>query len=158
MELKKPWIDLDGYINTRSKEALYEAELALDFLRQGLIRNAAGKAFQAWKAVLALLAAKEEERIRGKYPGEKRLKTGKKIAEAYWIIAFMPTTRLREVARLLAESIGMEVYFATEIALSLHEYQYNGPDKELIFSRYRTDEEAARDISLLINLVRKYSQ
>lgn len=37
-------------------EARYEAEPALRFLEAGLYRNTAGKAFQAWKALLAALA------------------------------------------------------------------------------------------------------
>ncbi|WP_367173612.1 PaREP1 family protein [Caldivirga sp.] len=44
-------------MEVRVKEALYEFELAERFLENGLYRNAAGKAFQGWKATLAALAA-----------------------------------------------------------------------------------------------------
>ena len=37
------------YVNVRLNEALYEADLAIKFLEQGLHRNAAGKVFQAWR-------------------------------------------------------------------------------------------------------------
>jgi hypothetical protein len=45
----------EGYIEARLLEALGEARLALRFLEEGLTRNAACKAFQAWKALLAAL-------------------------------------------------------------------------------------------------------
>lgn len=43
MELTKPWIDPGRYREDRLKEVVYEAELALKFLSDGLVRNAAGK-------------------------------------------------------------------------------------------------------------------
>jgi len=44
-------------------EATYEADLALRFLDAGLYRNAAGKAFQAFKALLAALAMKYRDAL-----------------------------------------------------------------------------------------------
>jgi len=52
-ELPKPWFDLNAYKKIRLEEAKFEATLAEKFLDEGLIRNAAGKAFQAWKALIA---------------------------------------------------------------------------------------------------------
>jgi len=52
VEVTKPWIDDNKYKKDRLLEAKYEAELAKKFLEDGLYRNAAGKAFQAWKAVV----------------------------------------------------------------------------------------------------------
>jgi len=49
------------------------------------------------------------------------------------------------------------VYYVTEVALSLYEYQYNGPDREGVFSRYRTDEHAAEDIENVLAIVEKYA-
>ncbi|AFA39011.1 Archaeal PaREP1/PaREP8 family [Pyrobaculum oguniense TE7] len=46
--LVKPWRDLQRYKEARLREAEVEARLALDFLEEGLVSNAAGKAFQAW--------------------------------------------------------------------------------------------------------------
>ena len=56
MEVTKPWIDDNKYKKDRLLEAKYEAELAKKFLEDGLYRNATGKAFQAWKALLASLS------------------------------------------------------------------------------------------------------
>jgi len=157
VELAKPWVDEKGYIEARLREALYEAELAREFLRNGLVRNAAGKAYQAWKAVIAALAAERREAFAHLYTGVKRLREGKRVSEADWVIAFMPSTRLREVAKALSEVYGDEVYYVTEVALSLHEYQYNGPDREGVFSRYRTDKHAAKDIEHVLAMVEKYA-
>ena len=54
----------EGYIEARLLEALGEARLALEFLERGLTRNAAGKAFQAWKALLAALLRLELEKLK----------------------------------------------------------------------------------------------
>jgi hypothetical protein len=58
LELEKPWRDSQKYLEGRLMEAAYEADLALRFLEAGLYGNAAGKAFQAFKALLAALAMK----------------------------------------------------------------------------------------------------
>ncbi|MEM3995503.1 MAG: PaREP1 family protein [Pyrobaculum sp.] len=46
LEVERPWRDLSKYREDRLAEATYEAELALRFLKNGLLRNAAGKAFK----------------------------------------------------------------------------------------------------------------
>ncbi|WP_373467950.1 PaREP1 family protein [Acidianus infernus] len=53
---RKPWVDYKKYQEDRFKEALYEADLAERFLNDGLIRNSAGRAYQAIKAYVAGLA------------------------------------------------------------------------------------------------------
>ncbi|MGB9705038.1 MAG: PaREP1 family protein [Pyrobaculum sp.] len=156
-ELAKPWRDERGYLEARLIEAVYEKELAERFLSEGLIRNAAGKAWQAWKAVLAALALREREAVREAFRGVKKMRGGKAINEGDWVIAFMPSTRVRLVAQLLARRHGDEVLMYTDIALNLHEYQYNGPDREGIFSRYPSDEAAAEDIKRLIRGIGEFT-
>ena len=51
----------ESYVEARLLEALVETRLALRFLREGIARNAAGKAFRAWKALLAALLRLELE-------------------------------------------------------------------------------------------------
>ena len=63
----------ERYVEARLLEALVEAGLALRFLREGLTRNAAGKAFQAWKAYMAALLRLELDKL-------KKAKTGKALA------------------------------------------------------------------------------
>ncbi|QXJ35204.1 PaREP1 family protein [Saccharolobus shibatae] len=60
-ELPKPWFDIIGYKRTRIEEASFESKIAEEFLKEVLLRNAAGKAFQVWKALLgAMLVDKRE--------------------------------------------------------------------------------------------------
>ncbi|MGB9705351.1 MAG: PaREP1 family protein, partial [Pyrobaculum sp.] len=54
----------EGYVTARLLEALVEASLALEYLRRGLVRNAAGKAFQAWKAFMAALLRLELDKLK----------------------------------------------------------------------------------------------
>jgi Archaeal PaREP1/PaREP8 family. len=61
---------------TGLEEALAEAGLAIKFLEQGLHRNVAGKAFQAWKALLAAAAARHREVLSQRYLKDKTGKTG----------------------------------------------------------------------------------
>ncbi|MEM1596944.1 MAG: PaREP1 family protein [Pyrobaculum sp.] len=144
-----PWRSLEKYVEARLEEAELEARLALKFLEGGLTRNAAGKAFQAWKAALAALAAKHRELVAEKFKGVVVDKL-KKREKADLIIALMPTTKMRTVAELLAERVGWEVVYLTDLALNLHDFQYNGLDPEGLGSRYSNVEEAVRDIKHLV--------
>lgn len=71
--LPKPWFDLEGYRRTRLLEARYGIELAKRFLDEGLIRNAASKAFQAVKALLVALAVDNRDKLIVRYPGKVRI-------------------------------------------------------------------------------------
>ncbi|MEW9491932.1 MAG: PaREP1 family protein [Candidatus Aramenus sulfurataquae] len=44
-------MDLKNYKQIRLDEAKFKTNLAENFLEEGLVSNAAGKAFQAWKAL-----------------------------------------------------------------------------------------------------------
>jgi len=157
-----PWLDTSQYIKLRLEEALQEAELALKFLDQGLHRNASGKVFQAWKAMISAAAAKNRELIARHYTGVVKDRTGRVRSRADIIIALMPTIRLREVASMLEEVYGKELIHLTDIALNLHEFQYNGLDPEDIVSRYTNLNDVEKDIKYLaektIEWVKRLSQ
>ncbi len=140
---------LSQYVKIRLEEALREAELALKFLEQGLHRNAAGKAFQAWKALLAAAAAQHREVIARRYAGAVRDKTGRLRSRADVVIALMPTTKMREVVSVLEEVYGRELIHLTDVALNLHEFQYNGLDPEGVVSRYSNLADVEKDVKYL---------
>ena len=145
-ELPKPWFDLQAYKKTRLLEAKYEAEIARKFLDEGLIRNTAGKAYQAWKALVAGIAVDYRDKLRNLFTGKIKIKGGKAVEKVDWVIAIMPSTVLKTVSRV----IGGEISLYTNIALLIHQYQYNGPDKEGIVSPYTNDEVARTILSCFL--------
>jgi len=151
--LPKPWCHLEAYKKIRLEEAKFEVEIAEKFLQEGLIRNAAGKVFQAWKSLLAALLTDKRDVLVKKYPKKKSLGR-RKIEFADWIIAIVPTSYLEELSLIL----GKEINLLTEKALFIHEYQYNGPDKEAILSPFRSDEIAAENIKILIDEIKSILQ
>ena len=141
----------EGYIEARLLEALGEARLALRFLEEGLTRNAACKAFQAWKALLAALLRLELERLKALAKTEE---------ERRWLesraVPWIPTAKMKELSRLLRD-VGHEGITAwTAVALDLHDYQYHGPDPDMALSKYATRESAAADVvELLQELIKR---
>jgi hypothetical protein len=135
----------EGYIEARLLEALGEARLALEYLERGLTRNAACKAFQAWKAFMAALIRLELDKLKAlaKTEEEKRWLESKAVPRG-------PTTRMKELSRLLEEAGHEGIPFVTALALDLHEYQYHGPDPDMALSKYTTRESAAADVLLLL--------
>lgn len=83
---------LSGIDGNRFREALYEAELALTFLENGLLRNAAGKAYQAVEAYVAGLAVDYRERLKPYYPGRRRIGLIRYVERVDWILATVPST------------------------------------------------------------------
>ena len=146
-------LNVKALAKERLGEALKELDVAEVFLDQGLVRNAAGKAFQAWKAFISYLALRNVELLREKYRGNKRI--GSIIIPMHeWVAAIAPTNRLTELSIEL-ERIVPGVVELTTMALELHEYQYNGPDPEGIRSRIPNDETAAALIRKLIERTRE---
>jgi len=141
----------EGYIEARLLEALAEARLALEFLERGLTRNAAGKAFQAWKALLAAMLRLELERLKALAKTEE----GRRWLEST-AVSRVPTGRMKTLARLLEEAGhgGMSLWVA--VVLDLHDYQYHGLDPSGELSKYATREDAVADVtSVLEELMRR---
>jgi thermostable 8-oxoguanine DNA glycosylase len=140
----------EGYIEARLLEALGEARLALRFLEEGLTRNAACKAFQAWKALLAALLRLELDKLKAivKTEEERRWLESKAVPR-------IPTAKMKELSRLLRD-VGHEgITFVTDKALDLHDYQYHGPDPDMALSKYATRESAAADVVELLQELTK---
>ena len=135
----------EGYIEARLLEALGEARLALEYLERGFTRDAAGMAFHAWKALLAALLRLELERLKALANTEE---------ERRWLeskaVPRIPTTRMKELGRLLEEAGHYGISAWTDKALDLHDYQYHGPDPDMALSKYATRQSAAADVLLLL--------
>jgi PaREP1 len=140
----------EGYIEARLLETLGEARQALEYLERGLTRNAAGKAFQAWKALLAALLRLELERLKAlaKTEEERRWLESKAVPR-------VPTTKMKELGRLLEEAGHYGISAWTDKALDLHDYQYHGPDPDMALSKYATRESAAADVVELLQELTK---
>jgi hypothetical protein len=140
----------ESYVEARLLEAVTEARLALRFLKEGLTRNAAGKAFQAWKALLAALLRLELEKLKALAKTEE---------ERRWLettaVSRVPTTKMRALTNML-EKLGRNVLMGTLLALELHDYHYHGPDPDMALSKYATREEATIDIIRLTTEVAKH--
>jgi len=139
-----------GYIEAKLLEALGEARLALEYLERGLTRNAACKAFQAWKALLAALLKLELDKLKAlaKTEEERRWLESKAVPR-------VPTTKMKELSRLLKEAGHEAITAWTDKALDLHDYQYHGPDPDMALSKYATRESAAADVVELLQELTK---
>ncbi len=129
----------ESYMEARLLEALVESRLALEFLSKGLVRNAAGKAFQAWRALMAALLRLELDKLRAMVKADE---------ERRWlestVVPRVPTTRMMQLSLMLSDIGYTGISAWTDRALNLHDYQYNGPDPDLALSKFRSREEAAR--------------
>jgi len=151
VEKPLPQPSSEGYVEARLLEALVETRLALRFLEEGLTRNAACKAFQAWKALLAALLRLELDKLKAlaRTKEEKRWLESKAVPR-------VPAAKMKELSHLLRD-VGHEgITFVTDKALDLHDYQYHGPDPDTALSKYATRESAAADVvELLQELARR---
>ena len=145
-------------VETKLQVALAEAELALRFLEEGLHRNAAGKAFQAWKAALAAAAALARDEMLKRYRGKVATREGAEVELANWLIALMPTCRMWEVARALRQTYGDVVVLLTALALNLHEVQHNGLDESGILSKYSTLQQVEEDVKELAQRTAQFAE
>ena len=146
LEKPLPKPTTEDYVVARLLEALVEADLAIEFLNRGLIRNATGKAFQAWRALLAALLRLELN---------KPIQVARTDGERKWLVdravPRVPTGRMKALSQMLEEVGYSGISSWTDKALNLHDYQYNGPDPDMALSKYGNRGEAAVDIKLLVN-------
>lgn len=63
----------------------------------------------------------------------------------------MPSSRLKEVVSIINDK---ELILVTEIALDLHEFQYNGFDKDAEISKYNREEFVKKDTKLIVEFIR----
>ena len=133
----------EEYVEARVVEALDDLYLALLLWKEGRTRNAAGKAFSAVKALLSALVVVNEEKLVKLARNEKERDWIKK--RAYTV----PTHSMYELAQALSD-VGVNLVDLVNVALDLHDYQYNGFEPD--FSKYRTMQGVFRD---LIRVVRE---
>jgi hypothetical protein len=133
-----------AYVEARLLEALVEARLALRFLEEGLTRNAAGRAFQAWRALLAALLRLELEKLKALVKTEEERRWLESTA-----VPRVPTTKMVALSLMLEKAGHEGISLWTDRALLLHDYQYNGPDPDMALSKYTTRGEAAVDVRRL---------
>ncbi len=134
-------LNTEALAKERLEEAMKELDVAEVFLREGLTRNAAGKAFQAWKAFLSYLALRNVNLLQEKYRGNKRV-GNVAISFHEWMAAVVPANKMTELSAEMERVAPPGVAELTAMALQLHEYQYNGPDPEGIRSKIPNDETA----------------
>lgn len=141
----------EDYASARLLEALVEAGLALEFLKRGLTRNAAGKVFQAWRAILAALLRLELDRLKA---------IAKTDEERRWLeeraVPKIPTTKMIPLSQMLSSIGYTEITAWTSMALEIHDYQYYGPDPDMAMCKFRTREEASMAIVGLVKTIVEY--
>jgi hypothetical protein len=62
----------------------------------------------------------------------------------------VPTSRVKELGRLLEEAGHYGISAWTAVALDLYDYQYHCPDPDMALSKYTTRKSAAADVLLLL--------
>jgi hypothetical protein len=123
---------------------------------ESLHKNAAGKAFQAWKAALAAALARDE--MLKRYRRRVAAQVGAEVELADWLIALMPTGKMWEVARNLRQIYGDVVVLLTALALNLHEVQHNGLDESGILSKYSTLPRVEEDVKELAQRTAQFAE
>ena len=110
--LPKP--STEDYVGARLLEALVEGNLALEFLDRGLVRNAAGKAFQSWRALMTALLRLELNKL---------LQVVRSEDERKWLmdkaIPRVPTSRMKALSQLLELIRYTDASLWTDKALNL---------------------------------------
>ena len=143
-------IDLEALLKLRLRESVTELELARKFMEAGLTRNAAVKAFQSFKSILSAIAIRNKDLLAGVFKGKKRVRPGVEVEKVDWVAVVVPTSSIMRIAERLS-SVKREVLYMASMALQIHEYQYNGPDREGILSSFTDDTVAGSVIGKFLN-------
>jgi hypothetical protein len=82
----------------------------------------------------------------GFFWGVKRLRgSGRRVEAVMWVLAVVLASKLKVIADVVG---GVDI--CTNMALSLHDYRYNGPDPEGALSTCPSGEVAAHDVKKLV--------
>ncbi len=143
-------MDQKDPIKKKISDSICEAYLARKLMEDDLVRNAAGKAFQAWKDLISALLMLKKDEV---------LKLLKDEGQRKWFLEkgiYAPSSRLGVLSKIL-EKVGVkEITPWTAQALRLHTYQYHGPDPEGLWGGPVDKEEAKEDIQMLLGKFKEY--
>ena len=84
------------------------------------------------------------------FKGRKRIGL-REVERVDWIIATMPTSMMKGAASLIGDK---ELELMVEKALDLHEFQYNGYDKDIEVSRYVNELIVRKDVGDIILFIK----
>jgi len=139
----------DEFVKKKIEDSVYEAFLAKKLAEEGLVRNACGKAFQAWKDLISALLYLKRDDILKLLDGEQKK----------WFLEkgiYAPSSRLKPLSVLLEKAGVKDVTAWTAEALSLHTYQYHGPDPEGLWGGPVDKEDAKEHLELLLRKWKEY--
>lgn len=139
---------LDEIERAKLGEVEIELKLAREFLKQGLIRNAAGKAFQAWKALISALSIMNIDLVDKAFPGHVKVGS-RRIKRSWWVAALAPIGLLTKISSILEPKLPGIIALNT-LALDIHDYQYNGADPQGLVSKFPDDDTARAHVEKLI--------
>ncbi|UXD21397.1 hypothetical protein IPA_03850 [Ignicoccus pacificus DSM 13166] len=135
------------FLERKAIDVVYEMLKAKELLEKGDTRNAAGKAFQAWKDLLSCLVYLNLDKL-AKDEKEKEWYLKKGI--------IVPTTKMQPLALKLEELGFKGISSWSDKALLLHNYQYNGPDPDNYYGGIVSEEVAKEYVKLLLKATKEY--
>ncbi|WP_338603224.1 PaREP1 family protein [Sulfolobus tengchongensis] len=133
----------EDYLYARILESLADSLLAIELFERGFTRNSAGKAFSAVKSLISALIVKHQDKIL-EVADEK---------EKDWLVKkahTVPTHSMKALSNYL-ERIGIDIDWMVDKALNLHDYQYNGFERD--FSFYRSKDDVKKDIIKIVSKI-----
>jgi hypothetical protein len=129
----------NDYVEARVIESLSDLLISLNLWREGYTRNSAGKAFNAVKALLSALIVINEGKLLSLAKDEKEKELIKKKGHTHSMYA---------LAQMLKDA-GIDVINLVNLAIDLHDYQYNGFESD--FSKYSRKEDVLRDLITVVD-------